>query len=58
MLEMLDKLLRTQRKEKLYFVVPERNVLEDNFVSTIIQPNQNYMQVRLCKMYLRDSREY
>ncbi|MFC1604291.1 hypothetical protein ACFL5F_04610 [Planctomycetota bacterium] len=58
MIETLDRLFRTHRQEKLYFVVPERNVLDDNFVSTIIQPNQSYMQVRLCKMYLRDSREY
>jgi len=58
MFKLLDKLIRTHRQEKLYYVIPEQNVLDDNFSSTIIQPNQNYIQVRLCRMYIRDSREY
>lgn len=58
MIETLDKLFRTHRQETLYFAIPEPNVLGEDFVSTVMRPNQSYMQVRLCKMYLQDSREY
>lgn len=56
--DLLATLKRRPMERKLYSFIDKSNVLESNFESAAIQPNEDYFSIRLCEMHLTYMREY
>ncbi len=58
MQDFLQRLKGAAAERKFYATIKDDHVLDEGFTSNPIEPNQDYFQIRLSEMFLRDRREY